>query len=454
MPDTLPASVPATSASPAFASTSPASTSSPSASTRQLGPLGRPELLERIRNYARLLVRKGCALKKGQELAINAPVEAAAFARLCVDAAYEAGAGHVTVIWNDDAVSRSTYMNVPLSGFESVPEWEALRSNLLTLRGCAWLHLEGEDPAALRGVDPAKPAARRKAATKAMADYRRGVDFAHNAWCIGGVPTPAWATAVFPDLPSDEAVDHLWDVVLLTARADGPDPETAWDAHRANFERSLAFMNGNRFARLHYTSASLGTDFSVGLLDRGVWDGGGSSLVDGTYFFPNMPTEEVFTSPDVRSAQGTVRSAMPLVLQGNVVRDFWFAFEDGAVVDFGASEGRDVLEKLLDTDDGARRLGECALVSKNTPIRESGLLFYSTLYDENASCHLALGMGFPECLEGGLDMTKEELLAAGVNDSAVHVDFMVGADDLAITGVRADGSEAPVFRDGAWAWEG
>lgn len=417
------------------------------------GPLGRPDPLPLVRNYADLLVRKGCALKPGQELMVNAPVDAAAFTRIVVEAAYAAGAGHVTVLWGDDAVSRSTFLNEPLANFERVPEWMALRNNLATLRGCAWLHLEGEDPAALKGVDPAKPAAWRKAYNQACGDYRRGVDFGYNAWCIGGVPTPAWAAAVFPELPADEAVDRLWDAVLLTARADGDDPCAAWDAHRANFERAISFMNENRFAELRYTSATNGTDFTVGLLDRGVWAGGGAELQDGTYFFPNMPTEEVFTSPDCRTARGTVHSALPLVLQGTVVRDFWFTFEEGRVVDFGATEGAAVLQQLLDTDEGARRLGECALIPKTSPIRRTGLLFYSTLYDENASCHLALGLGFPECYEGGLGMTKEELSERGLNDSAVHVDFMIGTDDLNIDGVRSDGTVVPVFRDGVWAWE-
>ena len=416
-------------------------------------PLGRPELLPFIERYAELLVRKGCALKQGQQLVINAPVEAAAFTRLCVEAAYEAGAGHVTVVWNDDAVSRSVYQHEPVANFERFPEWDALRNNLLTLRGCAWLHLDGEDPSAFKGIDPAKPAARRKASNKACADYRHGVDFGINAWCIGGVPTPGWAAAVFPNLPLSEAIDQLWDAVLLTARANNDNPLAAWDDHRANFEKALAFMNEHRFTALRYTSVQTGTDFTVGLHDEGIWAGGGAELVDGTYFFPNMPTEEVFTSPDFNRAEGVVHSAMPLVLQGNVIRDFWFRFEAGRVVDFGAEEGYKVLESLLNTDDGARRLGEVALISKRSPIRESGLLFYSTLYDENASCHLALGMSFPECYEGGLEMSKEQLTAVGMNDSAIHVDFMIGSDDLNITGIQENGAEVQVFRDGVWTWE-
>lgn len=412
-----------------------------------------PALRQQVENYAELLVRKGCALKPGQELAVNAPVEAAEFARICVEKAYEAGAGHVTVIWNDDAVSRSAYLHEDAGSFERVPEWMALRNNLLTLRGCAWLHLEGEDPSALKGVDPARPAAWRKAANRAFSDYRRGVDFGRNAWCIGGAPTPAWAAAVYPGLPAEEALRRLWEAVLHTARADVPDPQAAWDEHRRSFERAVAFMNGHAFARLRYRSAQSGTDFEVGLLEGGLWAGGGSELVDGTYFFPNIPTEEVFTSPDRATAQGVVHASLPLVLQGNVVRDFWIRFEEGEAVDFGAAEGEEVLRRLIETDEGSRRLGECALVPKTSPIRQTGTLFYSTLYDENAACHLALGLGFPECVEGGLAMDKAGLLARGLNDSAVHVDFMIGTDDLSVTGLTRDGAEVPVFVDGTWAWE-
>ena len=211
-------------------------------------------------------------------------------------------------------------------------------------------------------------------------------------------------------------------------------------------------MNEHCFDAIRYTSSN-GTDLTVGMNKGHIWEGGSARTVDGTVFFPNMPTEEVFTSPDRMRADGIVHSAMPLVHAGQVVRDFWFRFEGGAVVDFGAAQGADVLKSIVERDENAVRLGECALISKNTPIRQCGILFFNTLYDENASCHLALGTGFPECLQGGLDMTKDEIVERGVNQSAVHVDFMIGSDDLNIVGIAADGTETRIFVNGQWVWE-
>lgn len=406
-----------------------------------------PELFE---GYAALLVEKGAALKKGQELVVQAPVEAAEFARLVVKKAYEAGSGPVTLIYHDDVVSRLTYDYNPVEYFEKVPAWAAERMNEAGRKGAAFIFLEGSDPSALKGVDPAKPAAARKARNTEMKDYRDAVDFGKSQWQIAGVSTPKWAQTVFPDLPVDQAVNALWHAILSTARADNANPQAAWDQHKAAFDANKKFMNEMHFDRLHYTN-SLGTDLYVGLTDKHLWNGGGAETVDGTYFFPNMPTEEVFTSPDLKRTEGIVYSALPLVLNGNIVDGFWFRFEGGKIVDHGAKQGKEVLDHLLATDEGARYLGECALVPKESPIKQSGLLFFSTLYDENASCHLATGMGFPDCYEGGLEMDKEALKKAGVNDSATHVDFMIGTDDLQITGITKDGREVPVFVDGTWA---
>jgi len=410
------------------------------------------ELAPRLENYARLLVRSGVALKEGQELVIMGPVERADFIRLATRVGYEAGAGHVTVIWEDDEVSRLTYQNVETAWFEQVPSWKREQLNSLAEQGACFLRLEGTDPQALLSVDTAKPAAYRKAMNVACRPYRDGMTFGRNPWCIAGVAIESWAQTVYPQLGGEDAVAALWDAILKTSRADGDDPIADWDEHDRQFKRQMSFMNDHRFDRLVYTSSN-GTDLTVGMNAGHLWSGGAMLGADGRRFFPNIPTEEVFTSPDRMRAEGVVHSALPLVNSGKVVRDFWFRFEGGEVVDFDAAEGREVLEHILDTDDNARRLGECALVSKHTPIRQTGTLFYDTLYDENASCHLALGEGFPECVEGGMGMDDDELLAHGVNDSDVHVDFMVGADDLSITGVKSDGNEVPVFVDGCWAWE-
>ena len=409
-------------------------------------------LSEQLDLYANLLVKKGAAIKAGQELVLQAPVERADFARRVVDAAYRAGAGHVTVIWADDAISRLTYENVGIEQLSRTPSWKVEQLNSLAEAGAAFLFLEGSDPSALKGIDPAKPAAVAKARNTECRSFRDGMDFGRNVWCIAGVPVAAWAREVFPGTSDAEAVYRLWNLILEVSRADGEDPESAWETHNASFEKTKRFLNGHHFDALRYESSN-GTNLVIGMNPGHVWDGGAGRTQDGTTFFPNIPTEEVFTSPDRNRAEGIVYSAMPLVHSGQIVRDFWLRFEGGRVVDFGAEQGREVLRHIIETDENSCRLGECALISKNTPIRQSETLFFDTLYDENASCHLALGMGFPECLEGGVNLGKDDLLARGVNQSATHVDFMIGADDLNIWGICEDGTEVPVFENGQWTWE-
>lgn len=409
-------------------------------------------LSKQLDRYAELIVRKGGAVQEGQEVVVQAPVEGADFARRVVERAYAAGAGHVTVIWHDDAVTRMEYENVELAYFEHTPGWKVAQLNGLAEAGASFIFLEGSDPSSLKDVDPAKPAAASRARNRDCTSFRDGMDFGHNVWTIAGVAVEAWARHVFPDLGPDEALYRLWRAILETARAAGEDPQQEWETHNAAFEKNKRFLNGHRFDRLHYRSGN-GTDLTVGLNAGHIWEGGASRTVDGTVFFPNIPTEEVFTTPDRMRADGVVHSALPLVHAGQVVRDFWLRFEGGAVVNYDAEQGKEVLRHILGTDEGAVRLGECALISKNTPIRETGILFYNTLYDENASCHLALGMGFPECLEGGLDMDKDRLLASGVNQSHTHVDFMIGSDDLSVVGIMPDGEEVPVFANGQWDWE-
>lgn len=409
-------------------------------------------LSEQLDLYANLLVKKGAALKPGQELALQAPVERADFARRVVAAAYKAGAGHVTVIWADDVVSRLTYENVDLEFFRHTPSWQVEQLNSLAEVGASFLFLEGSDPSALKGIDPAKPAAAAKARNTECRSFRDGMDFGRNVWCIAGVPVAAWAREVFPGVSEAEAVYRLWNLILEVSRADGEDPESAWETHNASFEKTKRFLNGHHFDALRYESSN-GTNLVVGMNPGHVWEGGAGRTQDGTTFFPNIPTEEVFTSPDRNRAEGIVYSALPLVHAGQAVRDFWLRFEGGRVVEFGAEQGYEVLRHIIETDENSCRLGECALISKNTPIRQSETLFFDTLYDENASCHLALGMGFPECLEGGVNLDKDQLVARGVNQSAAHVDFMIGADDLNIWGICEDGTEVPVFENGQWTWE-
>ena len=409
-------------------------------------------LKPQIEKYAELLIRKGVNVKQGQEVVIQSPVECADFARIAVEKAYEAGAGHVTVIWSDDAVTRLTYENVEKSWFEQTPSWKREQLDSLAALGACFLFIEGSDPEALKGIDPSKPATASHARNTQCKTFRHGLDFNINPWCIAGVPVLAWAKQVFPKAEDDVAMYQLWKAILSTARADGEDPQSDWELHDATFDKNLRFMNRHHFDRLRYRSKN-GTDLTIGMTAGHIWAGGKGETPEGHPFFPNIPTEEVFTSPDRNRADGTVYSAMPLIHNGNKVEDFWLKFEHGVVVDYDARIGKDTLKSILDTDEGAKHLGEVALISKNTPIRQSGILFYDTLYDENASCHLALGVGFAECHEGGYEMTQEELLEAGVNASSTHVDFMIGADDLEITGITTAGEEIPVFVNGQWGWE-
>lgn len=409
-------------------------------------------LSRQLDKYATLLVRKGAAIEPGSELVLSAPVERADFARRVVRAAYKAGAAQVTTIWSDDEITRLTYENVDIERLRHTPSWKREQLDSLAEAGASFLFLEGTDPSILKGIDPAKPAAVSHARNTECKSFRDGMDFGRNVWSIAGVPVAKWACHVFPGVSEGEALYRLWVAILEVSRAAGDDPQSEWERHNATFEKNKRLLNSYAFDSLHYTSSN-GTDFTLGMNHGHVWEGGASRTVDGKVFFPNIPTEEVFTSPDFRRADGVVHAALPLVHAGQVVSDFWFRFEHGRVVDYGAAEGKEVLRHILDTDDGARHLGECALIAKNTPIRESGLIFYDTLYDENASCHLALGMGFPECIDGGFNMNKDQLLEHGVNQSSTHVDFMIGSDDLCVTGKTASGEEVPVFVDGLWAWE-
>lgn len=405
---------------------------------------------ERLEKYAELLVVKGCALKEGQELFVRAPIQVAEFTRMVVAEAYKRGAKHVTVSWSDEQVSRLTYDNAVLEVFEATPAWQAELNNSMARNGAAVLTILSDDPKAMKGIDQRKVMARIVANHEACKEFYDAIDRGRCAWCIAGAASPAWACEVFPELSEQEAVARLWDAILDTSRVTD-DPCQAWEDHKASFEERKRWLNEQRFSKLHYTAAN-GTDLTVGLVKGSHWEGGGQLGADGTYFFPNIPTEEIFTSPDRLATNGIVHSALPLIYNGSPVEDFWVRFENGRAVECDAKVGRDVLQGIIDTDDGSCYLGECALVPFDSPIRNTGVLFLETLYDENASCHLALGKGFPETLEGGYDMSVEELLEAGVNESAAHVDFMVGTADLNITGIKEDGSEVPVFKNGNWAF--
>lgn len=410
------------------------------------------ELAVQLERYARLLVRKACNLKEGQILAVSCPACCEEFAAMVAQAAYEAGASDVVTTLYSDKLTRLDFMHRSLESFKTVPEWMRIKKDGLAEDGAAFLFLEGSNPEALKGVDAAKIATASKASSQQCKVFRHHLDFALSVWSIAGVATKEWAAHVFPDLDPDEALHRLWETILFTARATSDDPIATWEQHNSNFVARKAWLNEQHFDALHYQN-SAGTNFTVGLTSKHLWDGGSGALQNGHQFFPNVPTEECYTVPDRLRADGVVYATLPLSYSGNIIDRFWFKFEGGKIVDFGAETGYEVLKSLLDIDDGARHLGEVALVPKESPINQTGLLFFSTLYDENASCHLAFGKGFAECYEGGLDMTNEQLIEVGVNHSDTHVDFMIGSDDLSITGIKSDGTEVPVFRDGTWAFD-
>lgn len=406
---------------------------------------------DRLYKYAKLLIGTGCALKKGQPVLISAPVEIAPFVRLAAKAAWELGAGDVTTQWSDPAIDKLRYQNGDEALFDATPAWEVALLETAAEQGAAVLRLGG-GMFGMEGVDPKRMTAKMKAGRRDCPKFNAGLGKGTTTRCGAGVPTAAWAKKVFPDIGETEAIDRLWEAVLKVARADGPDPAQAWADHAAGFQRRIKLLTQRQFDRVRYT-ASNGTDLTVGLPPRHRWHGGGIDNEEGVYYFPNMPTEEIFTSPDRTRTHGIVHSSLPLSHQGGLIDDFWIRFEEGKAVEWGAKTGADKLGHIIQTDDSSCYLGEAALVPQSSPISQLGLLFYSVLYDENAACHLALGRCYPFCLEGGNQMTEEELKAHNLNISAAHCDFMIGTPDMAVTGILPDGTEVPIFRDGDWTGE-
>ena len=406
---------------------------------------------EKLKEYARLAVVTGLAVKPGQEVMISASVEVADFVHLVMEQAYKAGASDVVVEWMDSEAAKLRYQHSYMEKISQCPEWTSLMRNTMAQRGAAFLSIRSDDPRVLADVDPKKPAAAQKASRNACGPFVEAHRNGTMPWCIIGAASPKWAQAVFPDLPEQEARDRLWDAIFQTARVDSGDAVAAWEAHRQEFQKRIAWLNEQAFDALHYQN-SLGTDLTVGLLPGGIWCGGGAATADGRWHFMNLPTEEVYTAPHRERTEGTVYSSMPLNFNGNLIDQFYLTFEKGRVVDFGAKQGEEVLRSILEMDEGAKYLGECALVPYDSPISNLGILFYNTLYDENASCHLAVGSGISEAIEGGMSKSREELLQVGINDSLTHVDFMFGTADLSITGIRPDGTRVPVFQNGNWAF--
>jgi len=405
---------------------------------------------EKLDKYARLCVEVGINIQKNQPLVINAPVEGAEFVRLVAKHAYELGAKQVHVNWNDEVLTRLRYENAPMEVFENFPKWYADGLEEFAEDGAGFLSIYSQDPELLKGIDPKKIAAYNKSSSMALKEFRKYTMNDINAWCVVSIPTKGWAKRVFPELSDEEAMEKLWDAIFKATRMDLDDPVKAWQKHLDNLAKKVEYLNEMKFKKLYYKSSN-GTDLEVELPEGHIWAGGGGKNSKGVYFVANMPTEEVFTMPLKTGVNGVVYSTKPLHYGGNLINDFKLTFKDGRVVDFEAKEGYEVLKDLLGLDEGAKYLGEVALVPYDSPISKSNIIFLNTLFDENASCHFALGKAYPTNIEGGENMTDEELEKAGVNDSLTHVDFMVGSEDLSIVGETHDGKRVQIFENGNWA---
>ena len=401
--------------------------------------------------YARLCVEVGINIQKGQPLFISSPVEGAEFVRLVAKHAYELGAKEVHVNWNDEALIKMKYENAPMEVFETFPKWLADGMEEYAEDGAGFLSISARDPQLLKGIDPKKIAASNKSSSIAMKGFMKYTMNDLNAWCVVSIPTQGWANRVFPDVSDEEAMEKLWEAIFMATRMDLEDPIKAWEEHLKNLEEKVNFLNEKAFNKLYYKSSN-GTNLEVELPEGHIWAGGGSRNSKDVFFVANMPTEEVFTMPLKTGVNGVVHSTKPLNYGGNLIDNFKLTFENGKVVDFEAEEGYEVLKDLLSLDEGAKHLGEVALVPYDSPISNSNIIFLNTLFDENASCHFAFGKAYPTNIKGGENMTDEELEKAGVNDSLTHVDFMVGSKDLSIIGETKDGEKVEIFENGNWAF--
>ena len=400
---------------------------------------------ENLKKYAEVVMKKGLNIVEGDKVSIKISIDAREFAKMLAEAAYDLGAHIVKVDWNDDDIGRLGYERTPIECLKIVPQHLIDKQRYMVDNKFKFLSVIANDPNSLKGVDPEKLNASMIARSKAFKETSDLIMANNNSWCVIGASVPKWADMVFPD--DEDAVEKLWEKIFEVSRIASGDPIANWDEHIATMKKHSKILNEAKLQELHYTSEK-GTDLHVKLPKGYIFTGGDEINKDGENFVANIPTEEVFSLPHRMGVDGIVYATKPLSYNGNVIDNFWFKFEEGKVVDFGAEEGYEILKDMLDMDEGAKRLGEVALVPYHSPISMTNILFYETLYDENASCHFALGAAYPTCLEGNEDMSEEELLEAGVNDSLIHVDFMVGDATTSIVGIKEDGTEMQIFKDG------
>ncbi len=403
---------------------------------------------EKLDRLAEVAVRVGLGLRSGQELIMSAPMEALPLVRRITEHAYKAGALLVTTFYGDDPSVLARFAYAPDASFDYAPKWlqdgiaEGFRN------GAARLAIAGANPALLAKQDPAKVARANVAASKAGKPAMELITRHTINWTIVAFATPEWAKLVFPNDPVDVAVAKLWEAIFVASRVNADDPVVAWQEHGARLKQRVDLLNAKRFSALHFKGP--GTDLTVGLADDHLWAGGGTTAGNGVYCQPNIPTEECFTTPHKDRVNGTVRASKPLSHQGTLIENIAVRFEDGKIVEATATAGEDVLNRLISTDDGARRLGEVALVPHSSPIAQSGVLFWNTLFDENAASHIALGQAYSTCLIGGEKMDAEALAKLGANASLIHVDWMIGSGEMDVNGVAADGTAEPLMRKGEW----
>ncbi|KPF47401.1 aminopeptidase [Rhizobium sp. AAP43] len=403
----------------------------------------------KLDKLAEVAIKVGLQLQQGQDLVLTAPLAAVPLVRLITAHAYRAGAGIVTTFYSDEETTLARYRHGHDDSFDRASNWLYDGMAKAYENGAARLAIAGDNPMLLAEQDPIKVGRANKANSIA---YKPALEHISNFdinWNICSYPNPSWAKLVFPDLPIEEAMRRLADAIFAASRVDRDDPIGAWAEHNAELRKRSTWLNDERFSALHFTGP--GTDLTVGLADGHEWHGGASTAKNGVTCNPNIPTEEVFTTPHALKVEGHVSSTKPLSHQGTLIDDIQVRFEGGRIVEAKASKGEAVLNKVLDTDEGARRLGEVALVPHSSPISASGVLFYNTLFDENASCHIALGQCYSKCFLDGAALSQEQIKAQGGNSSLIHIDWMIGSDKVDIDGIRADGSKVPVMRKGEWA---
>ncbi|RED52818.1 aminopeptidase [Cohnella lupini] len=403
-----------------------------------------------LEKYADLIVRTASNIQPGQDLWINAPIHLPELVRLIVKRAYEVGAKRVHVEWQDEQITKLTYGLAPDEAFKQYPTWRAQAMTDLAEQGGAYLLIKTDDPELLMDIDPKRIADYSRISSAALAIFRKYMSSKRMTWSIVAAPSDNWAKLVFPELDTQSAVEALWEAIFHAVRVKQDNPVQAWEEHNNTLLSKRAYLDGKQYKKLHYRAP--GTDLIIELPDNHLWNGGISNNEHGNTFNPNVPTEEVYTAPHRDGTHGVVRSTKPLSHQGNLIENFSLTFENGRVVDFEAEKGYDSLKAMLDLDNDSRYLGEVALVPHRSPISDSNIVFFNTLFDENASNHLALGNAYPTCVEGGTTMSREELEQVGLNQSILHVDFMIGSAEMDIDGITKDGQVEPVFRNGNWAF--